>query len=179
MNISVGTFVPKAHTPFQWVKTDSIPEIEEKLDLLQKKIRGRGLKLNWNDPQGTQFEAWLSRGDRRLAKVIHLAWMKGAKFEAWNEHFKYQHWLEAFEEAGLDPEFYSSRQRELHEIFPWDHINSGVKKSFLLQDYQWSLEGKIRPDCRGECFACGILPAYNDLRHQYSGELWLCPEVSQ
>ena len=179
VNISVGTFVPKAHTPFQWVKTDSIPEIEEKLDLLQKKIRGRGLKLNWNDPRGTQFEAWLSRGDRRLAKVIHLAWKKGAKFEAWNEHFKYQHWLEAFEEAGLDPEFYSSRQRELHEIFPWDHINSGVKKSFLLQDYQWSLEGKTRPDCRGECFACGILPAYNDLRHQYSGELWLCPEVSQ
>jgi radical SAM family uncharacterized protein len=179
VNVSIGSFVPKPHTPFQWVKTDTITEITEKLDLLQNEIRGRGLKISWNDPQSTQFEAWLSRGDRRLAEVIYQAWRNGAKFDAWQDHFNYQRWLEAFELVGLDPEYYSSRRRGVEEVFPWDHIRTGVKKSFLLQDYLWSQEGKTRPDCREECFACGILPAYNDLRHQNPGPLWLCPEVTR
>ncbi len=179
VHASVGTFVPKPHTPFQWVGVSSQQDISEKLDLLQKELRGRGLKLNWNDPRETHFESWLSRGDRRLSEVIYLAWQKGAKFDAWQEHFDYNRWLDAFSETGLDPEFYSTRTRAEDEFFPWDHINSGVKKSFLLQDYQWSQEGKTRPDCREECFACGILPTYNDLRHQNPGPLWLCPEVSR
>ncbi len=179
VNVSVSTFIPKPHTPFQWVKTDSIAEISEKLDLLKQEIRGKGLKLNWNDPKGTQFESWLSRGDRKLADVIHAAWINGAKFEAWNEHFDYSLWLDAFIENGLDPEFYTARQRGIDEIFPWDHIHTGVKKSFLAEDYHWSLDGKTRPDCRGDCFSCGILPAYNDLRHENPGELWLCPEVAR
>jgi radical SAM family uncharacterized protein len=177
VNVSVSTFVPKPHTPFQWAKTDSISEITEKLDLLQTEVRGRGLKLNWNEPKGTQFESWLSRGDRRLAEVIHQAWENGAKFDAWNEHFDYQFWLDAFEKVGINPEFYTSRLRDINENFPWDHIQTGVKKSFLIQDFQWSLDEKTRPDCRGDCFACGILPAYNQLRHDNPGELWLCPEV--
>jgi radical SAM superfamily enzyme YgiQ (UPF0313 family) len=177
VHVSISTFVPKPHTPFQWVKTNTPAEINQKLDLLQKEIRGRGFKLNWNDPQNTQFESWLSRGDRRLAEVILLAWKNGAKFDAWQEHFNYQVWLDAFVQAGLDPDFYSTRERDGGEIFPWDHISSGVKKSFLLQDYQWSKTGKIRPDCRGDCFSCGILPVYNDLRHHNPGPLWLCPEV--
>jgi radical SAM superfamily enzyme YgiQ (UPF0313 family) len=179
VNVSVGTFVPKPHTPFQWVGTNTIQEIEEKISLLQKEIRGRSLKLNWNDPQETQFEAWLSRGDRRISQVIYQAWKEGAKFDAWNEHFDYQHWINAFENVGLNLEFYSGRLRDLDEIFPWDHIDTGVKKSFLLEDYNWSLEGRTRPDCRGDCFACGILPAYNDLRHDNPGHLWLCPEVKK
>jgi hypothetical protein len=177
VNVSVSTFVPKPHTPFQWAKTDSISEITEKLDLLQTEVRGKGLKLNWNEPKGTQFESWLSRGDRRLAEVIHQAWENGAKFDAWNEHFDYQFWLDAFEKVGINSEFYTSRHRDIDENFPWDHIQTGVKKSFLIQDFQWSLDEKTRPDCRGECFACGILPAYNQLRHDNPGELWLCPEV--
>lgn len=177
VNVSVSTFVPKPHTPFQWVKTNSITEITEKLDLLQLEVRGKGLKLNWNGPEGTQFESWLSRGDRKMAQVIYQAWNNGAKFDAWNEHFDFQVWLDAFTTVGIDPEFYSTRKREIDEVFPWDHINTGVKKSFLLQDYQWSLDEKFRPDCRGECFACGILPAFNDLRHDNPGELWLCPDV--
>ena len=178
VNTSIGTFVPKPHTPFQWVGVSPQEEIAEKLDLLQKELRGRGLKLNWNDPRETHFESWLSRGDRRLSEVIYKAWEKGAKFDAWREHFDYSRWIEAFSEAGIDPEFYSTRTRSTSEVFPWDHINTGVKKSFLLEDYQWSQEGKTRADCRGDCFACGILPAYNDLRHQNTGPLWLCPEVS-
>ena len=179
IHTSVSTFVPKPHTPFQWVGAASKDEISAKLDLLQKEVRGKGLKLNWNDPRETHFEAWLSRGDRRLAGVIHLAWSKGAKFDAWREHFNFKKWTQAFEESDLDPDFYTTRERDSDESFPWDHINSGVKKSFLLEDYQWSQEGKTRPDCRSDCFSCGILPAYNDLRHQNPGELWLCPEVSR
>ena len=177
VHISLGTFVPKPQTPFQWVGASSPGEIKEKLDLLQKEIRGRGLKLNWNDPEETQFEAWLSRGDRRMADVIYRAWKMGAKFDAWNEHFNYQRWLDAFSQTGIEPDFYTTRERGIDEAFPWDHIQSGVKKSILLQDYMWSKEEKIRPDCRGDCYACGILPTYNDLRHQNPGPLWLCPEV--
>jgi len=177
VHISVSTFIPKPHTPFQWVGVASRQEIKEKLDLLQKEIRGKGLKLNWNDPEETHFEAWLSRGDRRMADVIYRAWKMGAKFDAWNEHFNFQRWLDAFSQAGIDPDFYSTREREIDEAFPWDHVQSGVKKSLLLQDYEWSKEGKIRPDCREDCYACGILPTYSDLRHQNPGPLWLCPEV--
>ena len=135
------------------------------------------MKLNWNDPQETHFEAWLSRGDRRLAEVIRTAWELGARFDAWQEHFNYDLWKQAFVHAGLDPAFYTTRNRELDEAFPWDHIKTGVKKSFLQQDYQWSLAGKLRPDCRGDCYTCGILPVYNDLRHANPGDLWLCPEI--
>lgn len=179
VHTSVSTFVPKPHTPFQWVGTAARDEIDQKLDLLQKEVRGKGLKLNWNDARETHFEAWLSRGDRRLAGVIHQAWLNGAKFDAWQEHFDFEIWLRAFESTGLEPDFYTTRERDINEAFPWDHINSGVTKAFLLQDYTWSLEGKIRPDCRDNCFSCGILPAYNDLRHQNPGELWLCPEVTR
>lgn len=178
VNTSVSTFVPKPHTPFQWAPTASQDEISAKLALLQSEIRGRGLKLNWNDPQETHFEAWLSRGDRRLSEVILQAWKNGARFDAWQEHFNIDHWLDAFKKVGLDPEFYSTRQRDTGESFPWDHIDTGVKKSFLLEDYRWSQQGKLRPDCRGNCFACGILPAYSDLRHDHPGPLWLCPEVN-
>jgi len=177
VHVSVSTFVPKPHTPFQWVGVCTIPEIKIKLDLLQAEVRGRGQKLNWNDPEQTQFEAWLSRGDRRLADVIYQAWKMGAKFDAWNEHFNYQCWLDAFTQAGLEPNQYTIRERPIEENFPWDHIGSGVKKSFLLEDYKWSKVGQIRPDCRGDCYACGILPSYNDLRHLNPGPLWLCPEV--
>lgn len=179
VHISLGTFVPKPHTPFQWVGVATQSEIKEKLDLLQKEIRGRGLKLNWNAPEETQFEAWLSRGDRRMADVIYRAWKMGAKFDAWNEHFNFQRWLDAFSQAGIEPSFYSTRERGIDETFPWDHIQSGVKKSMLLQDYEWSKEGKIRPDCRRDCYACGILPTYNDLRRKNPGPLWLCPEVTR
>ena len=126
VNAGVSTFVPKPHTPFQWVPCDPVDQIERKLDHLKKHLRGQGLKLNWNDPRGTQLEAWLSRGDRRLADVIHHAWMNGAKFDAWDEHFNYEAWMDAFQTFGLNPEFYANRQRSMDEKFPWDHISTAV-----------------------------------------------------
>ena len=177
VHASVSTFIPKPHTPFQWVSIATQAEIQEKIDILKQMIRGKGLKLNWNDPEESHFESWFSRGDRRLADVIFQAWKSGAKFDAWNEFFDINRWKEAFSIIGIDPDFYSIRKRNTDESLPWDHIQTGVKKSFLLQDYKWSLEGKIRPDCRGECYACGILPTFNYLRHQYPGLHWLCPEA--
>jgi radical SAM superfamily enzyme YgiQ (UPF0313 family) len=173
----VSTFVPKPHTPFQWVPCDTIEQIQAKQELLKRSLRGRGLKLNWNSPEDTMLEAWLSRGDRRMAEVIYRAWQGGAKFDAWKEHFRYEVWLEAFAEAGLEPAFYTHRERPFDESLPWEHISASVRKKFLTEDYLWSLQGKTRIDCRERCFACGILPTFADLRRQNPGEVWQCPDV--
>jgi radical SAM family uncharacterized protein len=179
VHAGVSTFVPKPHTPFQWVPCIPVEEIEEKQDHLRKHLRGPGLKLNWNDPQETQLEAWLSRGDRRLAEVVFRAWKNGAKFDAWGEHFNYEAWMQAFKAVDLDPAFYTQRKRPLDEVFPWEHISTTVTKKFLTEDYLWSLSGKTRIDCREQCFACGILPTFKELRREYPGEGWKCPEVSK
>lgn len=178
VHTSVSTFVPKPHTPFQWVPADHKEKIKQKIQVLQSDVRGWGLKLNWNDPDETIHEARLSRGDRRLSDIIYHVWEQGGKFDAWGEHFNPEMWQKAFHEVGLDPDFYAHRQRGAEERFPWDHIHSGVRKKFLLEDYQWSIAGKIRPDCRDQCYACGILPTYNQLRETHPGDLWMCPEIN-
>ena len=179
LHAGVSTFVPKPHTPFQWVPCDTLEQIEAKQNLLKRSLSGRGLKLSWTDPKDTMLEAWLSRGDRRMAEVVYTAWKQGAKFDAWQEHDHLDSWYTAFDEVGIDPGFYTHRVRYIDEIFPWEHINPGVKKSFLTQDYRWSLEGKTRIDCRQQCFACGILPTFAQMRREHPGEEWKCPEVSQ
>jgi radical SAM superfamily enzyme YgiQ (UPF0313 family) len=177
VHAGVSTFVPKPHTPFQWVPCDSEESIRAKQDLLKRQLRGDGLKLNWNNPKETLLEAWLSRGDRRLAEVIYRAWQRGAKFDAWHEHFDFDIWMEAFELVGLDPDFYTHRPRPVDEQFPWDHISTTVRKKFLVEDYEWSERGETRIDCRDGCFACGILPTFADIRRQNPGEVWQCPDV--
>lgn len=177
LNVGVSTFVPKPHTPFQWVPCDSVEQIEAKHRILRKALKGRGMKFNWTDPKETMLEAWLSRGDRKMGGVIYNAWEKGARFDAWQEHFDYDIWMEAFEEAGLEHSFYTHRERPIDEILPWDHINVGLNKKFLTEDYLWSLEGRTRVDCRERCFACGILPKFADIRRDNPGDVWECPEV--
>ena len=179
VHAGVSTFVPKPHTPFQWVPCNTPDQIEAKQEHLRKHLRGPGLKLNWNDPRETQLEAWLSRGDRRLSAVVYHAWQNGAKFDAWGEHFNYQAWMDAFQKASIDPAFYTHRPRPIDEVFPWEHISTTVTKKFLTQDYLWSLSGKTRIDCRQQCFACGILPAFKEIRREYPGDHWKCPEVSR
>ena len=173
----VSTFVPKPHTPFQWVPCETIELIHAKQNYLKNALRGRGLKLNWNSPEDTMLEAWLSRGDRRMAEVIFEAWIRGAKFDAWKEHFAYDMWMQAFNKVGLDPTFYTHRNRPSDERFPWDHISTTIRKKFLTEDYLWSLQGKTRLDCRERCFACGILPTFAELRRDNPGDTWQCPEV--
>jgi len=177
VHAGVSTFIPKPHTPFQWVPCDSLESIRAKQALLKGALRGPGLKLSWTQPEETQLEAWLSRGDRRMGKVVLEAWRRGARFDAWQEHFNQVAWMQAFEAAGLEPAFYTHRERPIDETLPWDSIDAGVHKSFLTEDYLWSLQGRTRVDCRERCFACGILPKFAALRREHPGETWECPEV--
>lgn len=176
IHVGVSTFIPKPHTPFQWVACDTIENIEQKLKLLQNRLRGDHLKLTWNPPEATFLEAWLSRGDRRLAQVIYLAWRNGAKFDAWNDQRNIEAWNHAFAQCGLQPTFYTHRTRSTNEAFPWDHIDIGVRKQYLLQDYEMSTRQETRSDCRQKCYACGILPKYNTLRRE-KGITWKCPPL--
>ena len=173
----VSTFVPKPHTPFQWSPCDTVDQIKAKQDLLKRELRGPGLKLNWNEPYETMLEAVLSRGDRRTAEVIYQAWKQGAKFDAWHEHFDYDRWLNAFAFAGLEPDYFTHRERLIDEPFPWEHLSSTVRRKFLTEDYLMSKRGETRIDCRKRCFACGILPTFVDLRRENPGKIWMCPEV--
>jgi radical SAM family uncharacterized protein len=175
VHAGVSTFIPKPHTPFQWAAFDDLATIESKLGLLKEALRGTKIKMTWNDPQASLLEAWLSRGDRRLAKVILQAWRNGARFDAWGDQYSIQPWLDAFETLGIDPDFYSFRTRDMDEILPWDHINAGVRKAFLAEDYRFSLAGESRPDCRARCYACGILASFNELRQAQPGGGWQCP----
>lgn len=175
VHASVSTFIPKPHTPFQWASCDTLEQIQAKQDLLKRTLRDRAIKLSWTDPEETLLEAWLSRGDRRLAKVIERAWQQGARFDAWQDQRRMDAWRAAFVEAGLDPAFYTYRPRRADEIFPWDHISVGVRKELLRQDYHMSLIEQTRPDCRSGCYACGILSAYRQLRHANPDESWKCP----
>jgi radical SAM family uncharacterized protein len=174
----VSTFIPKPQTPFQWAACDAPAQVKLKQDLLRKELSAPGLKFNWSHPQETMLEAWLSRGDRRIAQVIELAWKNGAKFDAWQEYFNFATWQNAFTELGLDPDFYTIRERDADEIFPWDHIHCGVRKSHLRAEFESSQRGEYREDCRQQCYACGILPAFSELRRQHPGENWKCPEVT-
>jgi len=177
LHAGVSTFVPKPQTPFQWVSCDTPEQITAKQDLLKRELRDRNIKLSWTEPEVTLHEAWLSRGDRRLADVIFTAWRNGAKFDAWGNQLHYGTWLDAFARHGLDPAFYTHRQRRTDEVFPWEHISAAIRKNFLFQDFRMSLEGEIRVDCRQHCFACGILPTFNALRRENRGEVWKCPDV--
>ena len=177
LNAGVSTFIPKPHTPFQWVSCDSSEQIHAKQNLLRDNLRDKNIKLSLTHHEDSQLEAWLSRGDRRVGEVLYTAWKNGATFDAWGEERKYDVWMSAFAEHGLDPAFYTHRQRRTDEIFPWDHISGAVRKNFLFQDFRQSLEGQIRVDCRLQCFACGILPTFTGVRRENPGEHWKCPEV--
>jgi len=157
LRVSVSTFVPKPHTPFQWVAQASQPELDVKHELLRQGLHRTRSRLSWPDPKVSLLEAALSRGDRRLGKVIYRAWELGSTFDAWDEHFNYENWLCAFAESGLEPGFYARRERPLDEPLPWAHIDVGVTTAFLKQEYQRALDGRETPDCRSKsCNACGL-----------------------
>ncbi|HET9908829.1 MAG TPA: B12-binding domain-containing radical SAM protein, partial [Anaerolineales bacterium] len=177
LNAGVSTFVPKSQTPFQWVSCDTPDQIKAKQALLRRELSDKNIKVSWTDAEDSFLEAWLSRGDRKMAEVVYTAWKNGARFDAWHETGSYKKWITAFEEHGLDPIFYTHRQRRTDEVFPWEHITAAVRKNFLFQDFRQSLEGQIRVDCRLDCFACGILPTFADMRRENPGDVWKCPDV--
>lgn len=156
VNVSIAPFVPKAHTPFQWGPMARLERINEIRNLIRNKIRSRKIKIKFNKAERSFLEGVFARGDRRLGSVILKAWSKGCKFDAWDEHFNYHAWNDAFKEAGIDPGFYVYRQRKEEEIFPWDHIQSGVIKRFFKKENEKSFQQQYTPDCfKGSCPECG------------------------
>jgi hypothetical protein len=157
IRVSCSTFVPKPHTPFQWVAQNTKEELGHKYQVLKQGLKRIGANLSWQDPEMSEVEGILARGDRRLAKVICRAWQLGCIFDAWSEHFDYQKWRQAFSDCGLDPHFYAHRQRPLNEVLPWSHIDSGVSLEFLKREYERTEVAQETPDCRqGRCVGCGL-----------------------
>ncbi|MBU5440020.1 TIGR03960 family B12-binding radical SAM protein [Tissierella sp. MSJ-40] len=153
---SASCFVPKPFTPFQWVSQDSIDEFNRKINLLRNSIKDNKVTFNYHDSKLSYLEAIVARGDRRLSKVLVKAWEKGCKFDGWSEHFQYDKWIEALEESRIDGSFYALRQRDIEEILPWDFINPGVSKEYLIKEYKKAVEGELTKDCRLGCTGCGI-----------------------
>ena len=178
VRVGVSTLVPKPHTPFQWASLAPLDDIRRKQELMRQELgRMRGIIFNWNEPEESLMEAFLSRGDRRLGAVIKTAWEQGAKFDAWNEWHRIEAWLAAFETHSLDPAWYAHRPRLADEIFPWDHISAGVEKRWMLMDWYAAEKGETKIDCRENCYHCGILTAFKGMRANTPPEAWQCPPI--
>ncbi len=157
---SVSNFVPKSHTPFQWEPQLQLSELESRQKFLFEKAKGvKGVRLDFHDPRTSYLEGVMARGDRRLAPVIFRAYRLGCKFDGWKECFHWDLWLRAFSEENVDPDFYTTRQRAYTEVFPWEVIDSGVDKQYLISEHERSRTGIITRDCRYDgCVGCGICP---------------------
>lgn len=156
VNVAVSTFVPKPHTPFQWQRQLSLDETRERQRFLKDEMRRRKLNFKYQDAELSFMEGVLARGDRRLADVLERVVELGACFDGWNEHFSLQRWLQAFSECGIDPNWYL-RERDQNELLPWDHLDAGIDKAFLLQELSRAHSEAATPDCRfGACSNCGV-----------------------
>ena len=161
--ISVGAsssfFVPKPFTPLQWAPMCEVEEYTRRAHLVKDEFKRqhnhRSLSFKWHDARTTVLEGILARGDRRIGQVILKAYEKGCLYDAWTEYFHYDRWMEAMEECGLDYHFYTTRERALDEIFPWDFIDIGVTRSFLEREWQNAMAGHVTPNCREKCSGCG------------------------
>lgn len=179
VRIGVSTLVPKPHTPFQWVPMADEATIREQIAVLKEELRGPGIHFTWNNPQETLVEAFLTRGDRKLDAVIQRAWELGAKLDAWGEHFRFDLWQQAFDETGLEMDWFARRERPLDEILPWEHISAGLKKEFLAQEYVHTYAGGVVDDCREHCFSCGILGYFKEQRRDAPDDAWCCPPLGR
>ena len=155
ITVSTSWFVPKAHTAFQWEPQIPKEEYERRVKLLRENMLTKSVTYNWHDSDTSYMEAVISRGDRRLCRVIETAWCKGEHLSAWEEYFSLDRWLEAFEECGLDPHFYANRKREKDELMPWAMISSGVTEQYLWREHERCYQSVTTPDCRTHCNGCG------------------------
>lgn len=162
--VSIGGFVPKPHTPFQWAAQADAETVDRRLMKLKEALRadkayGRAIGYRYHDGKPSVVEGLLSRGDRRVGAVIRAVWEDGGRFDGWSEHFSYQRWMTAAERSGIDVDWYTTREREENEVLPWDHLDAGLDRSWLWQDWQDALsEGEVE-DCRwSPCYDCGVCP---------------------
>ena len=158
---STSFFVPKPFTPFQWTRMCTSEEFLEKQRFLNGKMKEqlnqKSIKYNWHEAELTLLEGVLARGDRKLCQVIYDVYKAGCMFDSWSEYFHYDIWIEMFEKNGIDPLFYTAREREEEELFPWDFIDIGVSKKFLWREYQNGKQEKVTPNCRQKCAGCGAM----------------------
>ena len=155
VTVSVSCFVPKPFTPFQWEAQDSIAALERKQQLLRDAIRTRKITYHYHDAHVSYIEAVFARGDRRLSRAILEAVDRGQRLDGWDEFFRFDTWMEAFAAAGIDPDFYAARRRPYTELLPWDHIDCGVSRAFLVRESEKAHAGVTTPDCRTQCAGCG------------------------
>lgn len=155
ITVSTSCFVPKPHSPFQWEKQNTMDEYIAKVNLLRENIKAKNVVYNWHDPQTSYIEATLSRGDRRMGKVIENVWRSGGRLEAWTDYFSFDRWMQAFDDAGVDPTFYAHRERCKDEVMPWDVVDVGVRKEHLWHEKEQCYRSELSPDCRKQCSACG------------------------
>ncbi|MBQ7302262.1 MAG: B12-binding domain-containing radical SAM protein, partial [Clostridia bacterium] len=155
VSASASCFVPKPFTPFQWEPQDTMEQLEEKQQHLVSCVKTRKVSLSWHDARTSFMEAVLARGDRRLGKVLETLYRRGCHLDAWSEHFDFDLWIKTFADCGLDPAFYANRRRPYDEVFPWDHLDYGVSKAFLMRENKLAHESKTTPNCRQQCSGCG------------------------
>ena len=160
ITISTSFFVPKPFTPFQWARMyppeDYIGRAKVVNDTVKEQLNKKSIKYNWHEADVTVLEGVLARGDRKIGQAILKVYEKGGIFDAWSEYFDYQRWLDAFVECGIDPDFYTMRERSMDEIFPWDFIDTGVTKEFLKREWNNAMKETVTPNCRMRCSGCGV-----------------------
>ncbi len=157
INVSITTFIPKAHTPFQWVSQLSMEASRARMEKIAAKLKRTGVQIKWQNPEMSLLEGLVARGDRRMADVIERAWRLGCTFDGWGEQFDFPRWQEAIRESGVDVRFFTERERRLDEPLPWQHMDSGATDRFLRGELEAAFEGKRLADCRyGECGQCGV-----------------------
>ena len=155
ITVSTSCFVPKPHSPFQWEAQNTMDEYIRKVNLLREAIKAKNVVYNWHDPQTSYIEATLSRGDRRMGRVIENVWRAGGRLEAWGDYFSFDRWMKAFDDAGVDPSFYAHRERDKDEVMPWSLVDVGVRKEHLWHEKEQCYKSELSPDCRKQCSACG------------------------
>lgn len=155
VSISVASFVPKPFTPFQWEAQDTIPELIKKQEHLLSNVRTKKISVSYHKVNISFLEGVFARGDRKLCDVVEYAWKNGCKFDSWDDSFLFDVWMDAFEKCGVDPLFYTSRKRDYEEFLPWDHLDYGIRKQFLINESKKAYESETTPHCRIQCAGCG------------------------
>lgn len=161
ITISTSFFVPKPFTPFQWARMytpgDYLARARVVNEGVHAQLNHKSIKYNWHEADVTVLEGILARGDRKIGQALLKVYEKGGIFDAWSEYFDYQRWVDAFAECGIDTDFYTMRERDLDEIFPWDFIDIGVSKDFLKREWKNAHDEKVTPNCRMKCSGCGAM----------------------
>lgn len=155
VSVSVASFVPKPFTPFQWEPQDTMEQLAEKQKYLMENVHSGKIRVSWHRPHTSFLEGVFARGDRKLCDVLEEAWKRGCKFDGWDEFFRFDAWMQAFEACGVDPAFYANRRRDFSELLPWEHLDYGIRRAFLAEENRKAHESVTSPNCRQKCSACG------------------------